>query len=224
MHQLASENAGWAGPEFISMLLSMPEAEILNRYSIIFEKLKSFTGGKGNSHTASVAAVTLADTLIDDLFFHDDTKPKEDARAESMRMAKSILQDIMDNKAPDVNESAAQYIADWIASNTNHFGNDAYTESYGVLEGNVAYVFVSSLRDALEKAGFSYRKTIKWLADEGVIRTTPRSDGRGTSNSVTKFYAGRLPRFTAIDLTLLTIEDGDDIPFPDEEPAEFDYI
>ena len=224
MHQLAADNAGWAGPEFISYIMSIPEEELLNRYSAIFERLKNFTGGKGNSHTASVAAVTLADTLIEDLFFKDESKTREESRAESMRMAKSILQDIMDNKAPDVNESAAQYIADWIASNTNHFGNDAYTECYGTLEGNTAYVFVTTLREALEKAGFSYRKTIKWLADEGVIRTTQRNDGRGTSNSVTKFHAGRIHRFTAIDLSLLTVDDDADDPFPDDETSEFDVF
>ena len=81
------------------------------------------------------------------------------------------------------------------SGSTRNFGKDCTGTCYGFLEDEVAYIIPTSLREALEHAGFSYRKIMKHLADTGGIVAGP--DGK---NSVVKRFDGRLSRFVAFRL------------------------
>lgn len=54
-----------------------------------------------------------------------------------------------------------------------------------MIQNKNAYIFPSMLTQALTKAGYSSRKTLKYLADKGLIGVSVLKDG-STKNSVTK--------------------------------------
>ena len=193
MHQKAAQNCGWAGVEFVKHILSVGEEAILEDYNSILAMLKATAGNASASHIASVAAVATADLMIGKLFFSDAAP-----YAEAMEMASKILGDISANELPDVNENAVQYIADWIKMNEEAFSTDSKVR-YGMIVGDVAHVYPTALREALERAGFSYRKTMKYLGDEGIIQT----DNAG-ARTILKKIGGRPIRVVAIDLQMLS--------------------
>ena len=200
MHQRSAQNCGWAGREFVGHILSYGEDAILEEYNAILAMLKDAAGNASASHIASVAAVATADAMIGRLFFGDG----QEAALHALDMAMQILGDISANELPDVNENAVQFIADWIKMNEEAFSLDSKVR-YGSIVDDVAHVYPTALREALEKAGFSYRKTMKYLSDEGIIQT---EKGR---NTIVKKVGGRPVRVVAIDLQMLSMPMTDDV-------------
>ena len=115
-------------------------------------------------------------------------------------MAKEVIKGIRQNELRDVNENAAEFIIDWINTNRQCF-DDVKAQRYGFINDakSMCYIFPSVLREALEKAGFSYRKTMKWLADEGMIETEARADGVIVYSKIKKL-SGRVYRVISVDL------------------------
>lgn len=81
----------------------------------------------------------------------------------------------------------------------------------------VPYIFPSMLTQALTKAGYSSRKTLKYLADKGLIGVSVLKDG-STKNSVTKWFNNRNCRFVEFHLGDLAEEK--DPLLEEEEIAE----
>ena len=207
MHQEAPLNCGWAGPEFVKRIVNLSEESICESFRKMRDYVHSVSNGRSGAHADGVAAVALADAMIDTWFFGGevvgfDPELKELVIPESSwdrakAMAQNILQEQMSADAGDVNENAAQFITDWIMSNKAYFGQDIYGKCFGFLSVNkdAAYIFPSVLNDALSKAGYSPRKTLKYLADRGQIASPPRKDNNGKNYSVVKRYEGKTTRF-----------------------------
>lgn len=208
MHQKAALNCGWAGQEFVGHILATGEEAILKEYETVLAAVKTIAGEASASHVASIAAVALADIMISKLFFGEEKTAYYDAA----KMAEAILSDISANELPDVNENAVQFISDWIRMNAEAFTVDAKVR-YGYAgsgsDGDLMHVYPTALREALEKAGFSYRKTMKYLADEGIIQT---DKGK---NTVVKWMGSRSVRVVIIDMQMLSMPMTDE-PDPDE--------
>lgn len=205
MHQASNDNYGWAGPEFIRKLISISDESVVKRYEQMQKYVGSVSNGKSGSHVAGIALVALADAMIDTWFFkkqdtddgngHLQIEPDSWEKAE--QMAKLILENQMSAEAADVNENAVQFIVDWVASNHAYFGEKAIGTCLGVMSesGNIAYIFPSVLNQAIKHAGFSPRKTLKYMADRGLITVSERSDHSGQTYSVTKRFDNRVCRF-----------------------------
>ena len=114
----------------------------------------------------------------------------------------------------DVNEHAVQYIVDWVLSNGNYFGTNAIGTCLGYTDNGHAYIFPSMLNNALTKAGYSPRKTLKYMADKGYITTT-QSNGN-EKNSVLKYFDGKRCRMVDFHLSKFSHEMD---PLMDEESA-----
>lgn len=183
VHLKASDNCGWAGPAFMSYVLEQGDDFIISMYEDILSLLQDDTKMSG-AHIASIAAVTVADILAGEAIFNKENLAENTERA--LAMARHIAKDIKDNEPPDVNVSALNFILDWMNMNSVGFTEDA-RERLGFVDpyGNVC-VFPTALRTALEKEGFSSRKTIKYLMDEGYIQAGEK-DGRRISTPLKKF-------------------------------------
>ena len=200
MHQQATENCGHAGPDFVGRILRLPEEYICRQYEKMREYVQSVADGKSGSHVAGVAAVALADAMIDTWFFSDrEVLPEYELeipsasweRAEAM--ANAILQEQIGSASGDVNEHAVQFVVDWTISNRAYFGERAVGTCLGFMSdsGNTAYLFPSQLNQALKNAGFSARKTMKYMADMGYLG----KDTKANKYSVQKWFNGRNSRF-----------------------------
>ena len=215
MHQQAAMDCGWAGPAFIEHILQMDEREIVERYEDMQRYIRETSQGKNGSHIAGIAAVALADSLIDEWFFGGN--PRESV-AEAKRMAASILINQVEANTTDVNENAVQFIVDWVLANRSYFGANAIGTCLGFTSetGNTAYIFPSMLNQALTKAGYSPRKTMKYMAERDLIGTdTDRKTGK-KQYSIIKWFGTRSARFVEFHIGKLAenkdaIDDADEI-------------
>lgn len=199
MHRLTAENTGWAGDLFIKHLIQTPEREIVALFQETTEDVKRFAGDRNGSHIASLAAVATADRIISRLIFRQN---EAQARAAARDMICEVLNGMAEDELPDVNISAGEFIADWIEMNREkNFKDDGPGPMFGFINMDRAYVMSTPLRLALEQAGFSYRKTMKWLKDEGVLFGI--QDSGANRNTIKKRIGLRSVRVVPIDLDVL---------------------
>ena len=218
MHQQAPQHCGWAGPEFIQRILQTDEQSIRNQYARITEEVYKIANGTSGAHIAGISAVTLADAMAESWIFNPDPDTAEEpegipaaykrpleitpaAWTRALRMAETIIKEQLAIGSGDVNEHATQFIVDWILSNKSQFGEKAIGTCLGTIsqDGRKACIFPSLLNQALTKAGYSPRKTLKYLADQGIITTKPKANG-GKEYSITKWFDNRTCRFTEFDI------------------------
>ncbi|MGN0706599.1 MAG: DUF927 domain-containing protein [Faecalibacterium sp.] len=202
MHQQAVMDCGWAGPAFVERIISTPEWVICDAFEQMQSYVHAMANGKNGSHISGISAVALADAMIDGWFFsqHQSDPPSEvdalqrlgisqQSWSRAKMMAASILEEQVANNSTDVNENATQFILDWVMSNKAYFGSNAVGTCLGMMSesGNTAYIFPSMLNQALTKAGYSPRKTMKYLADQQLISVYREKNGKVTYSTMHRF-------------------------------------
>lgn len=235
MHQEAGTNCGWAGPAFVDHIIGITERSICEKYEEMVKYVSGIANGKSGSHVAGISAVALADAMIDTWFFSDqkeENPDQEDRKTEEIlevseqswerakQMAAAILQEQMNSDTGDVNENAVQYVVDWVLQNRLYFGEKAIGTCLGTFSesGNTAYIFPSALSQALTKAGYSSRKTLKYMADKGLITSKDRTDNKGKTYQVTRRFDNRVCKFIEFFIGKLSEkEDAIDIEDDDEK-------
>ena len=220
MHQTAALHYGHAGPEFIRNLLQTDERTIVDEYQEIVDEIYRIADGTSGSHIAGISAVALADAMIETWIFDDRQQSgvsegeqattergkqalfiTPQARERALKMAETIIREQQNSGLQDVNENATQFIVDWILSQRSQFGEKAIGQCLGMadLDMGKVYIYPTLLNQALQKAGYSPRKTMKYLGEQGIIKGVPRPGG-GITYSVSKWFAGRTGRFVEFDL------------------------
>lgn len=213
MHKQAGLNCGWAGPEFIKKVMETDERTITDHYERMVEKVYQIANGTSGSHIAGISAVALADAMIETWIFSEnvDNYVSENGKRpliiapevwnRSVQMAQSIIKEQLAAGVSDVNENATQYIVDWIISNRQYFGEKAIGTCLGTINSDTGkvYIFPTILNNTLSKAGYSPRKTLKYLADNNIVASSPKTNG-GKEYCVRKWFDGRTCRFIEFDL------------------------
>ena len=211
IHQLTALHHGWSGPEFVRQL-SGKETEIAQLYAEISDAVAGIAAGQNGAHVSSIAVVTLADLLLSMLIFGEE---EGQAKTDAIMMSIHVLQDIDGQHVQDVNDAAAQFVADWVGINKDRSFRDldkgiitTQGPCYGFLQRGIAYIYASALQEALQKAGFSVRKTLNAMAEAGQLIRGP--DGK---NSIVKRPPGCEPgRFIAVNVDrILGIEIGSEL-------------
>lgn len=204
MHQRSADNCGHAGPEFVNRIAGLSEESVCEWYGRMQTYVDSISDGKSGSHVSGVAAVAFADALIEEWFFKGKGMPDSDSLEigrksweRSMDMAKAIMEELMSSTAGDTNENAVQFVSDWVISNKAAFGEKAIGTCLGKMSesGNIAYIFPSLLRKALEQEGYSAQKTLAYMAEKGLIASSHRKDHKGRTFQVTQRFDGRVCKF-----------------------------
>lgn len=197
MHRNSCINFGHAGPRFIKYILRMTEETINDRYKKMFEMVKALGGGMDANQLNYVALIAVADVMVDKLLFNPE-RSEMDCMNETAIMVGEVLQAMSENDIRDVDESACDFIADWINLKKRNFSMDTNQDFYGFADENMVYVIPSVLKEALESGGYSYRKTMKGLVEKNVIH----QDRQGR-NSVLKRLGEKVMRMIAIDMNVL---------------------
>jgi len=225
MHQQTAINYGWAGMEFIRRMIPLEDKDLCTAY----EKMQAFittsiSGGKSTAHSASVCVVALADALIDSWFFNPPSSidPARDyleplgigpeSWTKAKCMALELLQEQIDNNSSDVNENAVQFLTDWVLANQNFFGEFATGTCYGFSEFDkgAVYIYPTKLTEVLTQAGNSPRKTMKYLAEQGLISEAMEKNGKKTYSIVRRFQ-DRSSRFVEFFIGKLIQDDSQTI-------------
>ena len=215
MHQGVDAQCGIAGPEFVKKLIACPKKELINAFKDLNDSIMNLSENLDSSHAADLATVALADALIDTWLFKGEDGINAESVGRSLRMAKSILEEQLASGSVDVNESAKQYIVDWILSNKEQFGEKVIGTCLGKLNNGIVYIFPSILNETLKRAGYSPRKTLRHLADQELITVSKGKDGK-TRYSTVSWFNERHCRFVEFHLYKIvqTID-----PLMDEDKA-----
>lgn len=225
MHQDSAKNCGWAGPAFVKRLVTYSEESICEWYERMKDYVNDLSDGKSGSHVSAIAAVALADALVEEWIFcaEGQQMPQEKGKSLEIRpetwsrakeMAKAILKEQMESDIGDDNENAVQFLADWVVSNKSSFGEKVIGPCFGVMSefGDVAYIFPSIFRNALLSAGYSSpQKVLKYMAEKGLIASKSRKDHEGKDYQVSYRFNGKTHKFYKFFIGKL---------FENEEPEE----
>ena len=185
--------------------------------------LKDLVKAEASSHLASVAAVALADSLISRVLFGET---RDTADMEAADMAMQIFGDLKANEVPDVNVSACRFISDWLAMNPRNFGRetadsfdkDSGAAFFGWITGfGDAYILPTPFKDALEREGYNYRKTVKYLVDQRIVCA-----GQGNTQTIVKKQGNRTIRVYRVLLDKLNDQSIDRKASLEEFDAEED--
>lgn len=158
------QNYGFAGRTFVDKIYSNDEwlDTIRELYQDYYKELCQ--GDSTEKQAMAAAAILTADTVATQLFFQD-----------GMELTVKDIRDFLASKeAVSAGHRAYDWLCDWVAANVNHFNTDmgaAQGETYGVLEGDMAYIIPSVFKSALQEAGFSERAVSSYLRNNRLIDT-----------------------------------------------------
>ena len=228
VYSFVANNHGHAGPEFIRRLIEYDKANLLQMFEFIRSDLDKHTTGHSGTHIASVAVTCIADYLIDQWIFGSDEKT---AMRGALAMGKEILGALETTVELDVNEKAYRYVLDWVLSNVDQFTDQYRNVRLGIAERDEPgqdgkkkpihhmLIFPSLLEKELQKAGYSYAKTMRWMAEHEKIETRMR--GSRMRCTIPRWVDGarvEMIRFTLpqeIVLDGFTEVDDTELPFVD---------
>ena len=199
MHQHAADNCGWAGPAFVGHVLQTGNEEILTRFGEMGDYL-SADGSQNSAHAAGIAAVATADALLSEWIFGEEREAAEDR---ARKMALKISADNAENDSRDVNVNAVQLVSDWITRNNKNLIGDSHAqECDGIIDGDMAYILPTVLKNALQGAGYSPAKTLKFMAERELIVSEKGSDNKNRF-APKRVVLGRYQRVIQVDLRAL---------------------
>lgn len=176
------QNYGHVGRTFVEKIYSSDEwlDTIRDLYQDFYRELCS--GDSTEKQAMAAAAILTADTVATQLFFKD-----------GMALAVKDIRDFLASKeAVSAGNRAYNWLCDWVAANVNHFNSDqsaAVGETYGVLEGDMAYIIRWVFDRVIQEAGFSAPATLSYLRNNRLIEVRP---GKGYTK--TKRIGGTTPQ------------------------------
>lgn len=175
MHHLVSAQHGTAGRAYVAALRRNDAAFYAGQFSSVRDAVCAAAGG--HPQADNVALLALADALAQFYVF----APGGDWEAcleGAMLMARWALVNATGTDGGDTDVKAIQFVAEWLVRNRLHFESSAEMdrlERWGSVEqyrdrpGFCWWVFSSVLDQALAGANFDRQKTLRRMADEGVL-------------------------------------------------------
>ncbi len=225
MYAFVAQHHGHAGPAFVRRLIETDDETLQRLYDDFRRQLRG-TAEAGDSHLDSACVVAVADCLAGQWIFGETP---EAARAGALGATRDILAGMQSTEESDVNERAYAFIVDWVLSNRPQFTQNYRPPRYGMFERKETslggdeedtrhvLVFPSILEKALSERGYSYQKTLRWMAENGKLETA--IEGGRLRFAVKRWMDGVRNRFIRIalpggfDLADLTTVQDDELPF-----------
>lgn len=197
MHRLTGECHGHVGPAFVERLVALGDAATVELYGQVRDRITPYGEGRALSHLDGIATVLVADALLAEWFFDIE---RDDALRGAEALGGHIVSLVEVAATGDVDETAALWVEDWLRSRVGQFSDSGFRSGplLGEKRGSTWLVFPSPLREAIEAAGFSYRKTMKALEERGALKT---SGGHYTTSQ--RVHGGEQKRVLWIDETAL---------------------
>lgn len=182
MHQACSDNCGWAGPRFVRILREN-QPQVQERYKWWLQRVSDYVSATKQAQAAAIALLALADESASKWLWNES---ETEAESRAWEMAQEIASAAAEAEPDDVNDRALNFVAGWVVTNWRNFQGAENAPTYGWIEDDGVFILPNVLRDALETAKFSYRKAMRFFADEGkvqkdrngkcsVIRRNPKS-------------------------------------------------
>lgn len=165
--KIIKANFGHAGKRFVE---GMTEARWEQAQAIYDKHFRQLTMGETTEKQAMAAALLLtADALADALIFKTGSTLTADAVTEFLKTKSAV----------SAGERGYSYLCDWVALNSVRFSGDGSGDTYGVIDGDYAYINRTVFRTACQEGSFDERSLLSWLKVKGLIQTRGRNLTRG---------------------------------------------
>ncbi len=152
-------NYGWAGREFVALLMNSKEkaTELYDRF------FQECTASDTTDKQAMAAAVILtSDTLATEWIF-------QDGRALTARELGEFLKT---REAVSLADRGYEVICDWVAVNANRMRGDTESgECYGLIEDGTAYIIRSVFNRVCQENAINPKALLSHLRTKGLIET-----------------------------------------------------
>lgn len=219
MHQVAERNYGFAGEKFIRFIaetvlgkgdtqLIQGDTQLIQGDMDTMRSTLNMLYAEGAVKADNIDVICLADYYSSIAVFGLDTSAAWD---EAIELGKVLIGNQKQEDHTDTVDRAWHFVVGWVAMNKTKF--DVPTryeppETYGVIEGDKIYVINTVLNDALEEAGYSYRKCIRGFAERGYIDRF--TDNKGVKRTqFQKSIKGINTRAYRLNLDMKDVDDDD---------------
>jgi len=175
MHHLVADEHGTAGRHFVACLRGNDAAFYAGEFRRMRDAIADVA--QGHPQADNIALLAFADALSE-FYVFSPGGPWDACVAGSMGLARWLLDHSTGREGGDTDLKAIQYVSEWLVRNKLHFDSTAEMdrmERYGILvehsnrPGFDWYVFSSVLSEALDRANFDRQKTLRRMADEGIV-------------------------------------------------------
>lgn len=160
---------GFAGRLFTSILAKEEHLEEIRYvYQEVFRDLAQSDTTEKQAMAAAV--IVTADIFMSTWIFHD----------ENYLRINQITEFLQSKAAVSAGERGYRYMCDWVSQNASRLkeGNDT-GDTFGVIDGDYAYIIRSVFQKAVDEAGFSSAALLSYLKQSGLILTRGRRNTRG---------------------------------------------
>ena len=212
VHHVSEPNYGFAGKIYIRHLIDhviSQKGKLESDYHDLRDRLKdAFDAkdlGEAGVHVDSVAVMCLADLYAAQCLYDEATLPIETIIREVIDMGVAVLVNVKEQEKEDSIERAWSFVQGWVASNRNCFKPHS-TPRYGKLERDGVYITINILREAMEKAGYSYAKCVRGFVDRGHLKVFQDGSKKGT-HQLQKRINGVNTRVVCANIEVGDVED-----------------
>lgn len=170
VHQISESNFGFAGQDFMKYLFEhYPDMnalkEVFNDTREILEMLYDlYENHDPGPHLDTVAALVMSDAIASQAIHGIE---KERAESDANVLGVKLLSVLNQEKPLDSIDRAWAVVRDWVAANQDHFEKKNNYGSYcgktpffGRYEDGKLYIIPHEMKVVLDKAGFSYEKSV----------------------------------------------------------------
>ena len=158
---------GGAGRRFIEGLTDEKLALAQRMYDLYFGQLSD---GETTEKQAMAAALILtADAIADEMIY----------KTGRHLTAEQISEFLKTKTAVSAGQRGYDYLCDWVGMNVAKFSADSRTESFGIIDGDDAYINRTVFRKACAEGGFDEHALLSWLKVSNLIQTRGRNYTKG---------------------------------------------
>lgn len=143
----------------------MEEAERL--YDSYFRKLS--VGDTTEKQSGAAAMILTADYLADKLIF----------KTGKYLTTEEISPYLQSKASVSAGERGYSYICDWVALNSVKFAGEGIGDTFGLIDGDYAYINRTVFLKACAEGGFDERALLSWMRSNDLILTRGRNFTRG---------------------------------------------
>ena len=180
---LLKNNYGFAGKKFVQSLYEPKVVEALKMLQTKY--YNELTGDIDGKQVLSASILLAADALATTAIFKDGKN----------LTSEELKEFLITKEESDVNRRCYERIIDWVSANPRRFDpvDSNNGESWGVIEGEIAYINKSVFENFLRNNGYSFKPFLNWAKLHGKLRYEDHGEGDERRLTVRKVLpSGRL--------------------------------
>lgn len=161
--KILRKHYGFAGKRFLEQLTPELLTEAEELHDKYYRQLQILD--KTDKQSAPAALILTADYFADKLIF----------KTGNVLTPEKIMDFLKSRSEVSAGVRGYDYLCDWVAMNAAKFSGDGNSETFGVIEGDTAYINRTVFRKACADGGYNESAVLSWLKSKNLIETRGRA-------------------------------------------------